>query len=209
MATREVTMDILMTELSYMLGELTVPTSGVDPRKTFLQRSLEDAWKEFPWPFSLNDDTISFSSGVADMPDEFLPEGRVTISDAYGVIPQIDYEERLVTADAGWYLAADDGSYTAKLVNHADFTGDIRYQFTPPDLTDGTSTCPYPNPKTIAKGAMRMTVVADNPEADNSTQIEEFQQDLESDYSAFARNARRNRRVRTITGIRGHIIGEA
>lgn len=209
MATRLVTMPLLMTELSHLLGEIDVPTSGIDNRKRFLQQSLEDAWKQYPWPFSLTDDTITFSNGVASLPDDFLPEGHYYLSKNGKEVNESDYANRSEAIGTSYYIRYQDGEYQAVLLNDQDFTGEFRYQYTVPDMTTSdTKRCPYPSLTTIAMGGLRYTVKADNPEADNSQEESGFTAKVQEDYSAFNRTRTRNRRARSVMETRGHSTGE-
>lgn len=208
MATRQITMPQLMTELSYLLGEVSVPTSGVDSRKTFLQRALEDAWKVYPWPFSMTDTTLQFTSGIAVLPANFLPEGHYFLSKTAKPIDETDYTDRNSLIGVGYYLRFTSGVYEAVLLNSTDFLAELRYQTVVPDLSlSDLTTAYYTNPKTLALGAMRQTVKADNPEADNSQEIETFQAAVQEDYSAFNRIKNRNRRIMSVGEKSGHATG--
>lgn len=208
MSTRQITMPQLMTELSYLLGEVSVPTSGVDSRKTFLQRALEDAWKVYPWPFSLTDTTITFVDGVATLPDDFLPEGHYYLTKGLTALTETEYNQRNIIADISYYTRFQSGTYQAVLINSTDFVGDLRYQYNVPDLTTSdTKKAFYTNPKTIALGAMPQVTKADNPEADNSQDIAIFQSALQEDYSAFNRIRTRGKRAHSITERSGHSTG--
>lgn len=209
MATKRITMTNLMQELSYQLGEITVPTSGVDSRKVFLQRALEDVWKLYPWPFSLTDTTLTFSGGVATLPDDFLPEGNYYVSKNNKEINETDYSSRAEVASTTYYIRYVNDEYQAVLLNSADFTAELRYQYTAPDLTlNATARAPYPNLRTIAKGALRDTVKADNPEADNAQEASAFLASAQEDYSAFNRMRSKNKRIRGVAEASGHSTGE-
>lgn len=202
MATPTVTMDALMTELSGRLGETSTP-SGVDNRKQFLQRSYEEAWKAYPWPFSQLDTTLEFSGGVAELPDDFLDGGSYTLLKDGKEFTELDYGDR---SRPGFYISYDSG-YTAVLVDTADFSGEFRYQYTPPNLLTTTGG-PYPNSGTLVDGAMRFLIKADNPEADNAQEIAIFEQSLRNDIIPFNRSRNRQRRVRTISDVYGHHTGD-
>lgn len=214
MATRKITMPLLMTELSYLLGEVEVPSTGVDGRKTFLQRALEDAWKLYPWPFSLTDTTLTFTNGVAELPEDFLPEGHYYLLKDGREIYSSAWAEQDRNSDYTTYLSFNNGSYFLNLTlqnvpaSELDFTFDFRYQYTVPDLsTSDTRSAYYTNPRTIALGAMRDNVKADNPEVDNSQEIATFIASAQEDYSAFNRINMRNKRARGAAENSGHSTG--
>lgn len=215
MATRQVTMPQLMTELSYQLGEVSVPTSGVDGRKTFLQRALEDAWKLYPWPFTLTDTTLTFTNGVATLPDDFLPEGHYYLLRNGKEVGETDFKDKSLSTGTAFFISFDAGDYKAKLVSGGvddtttDTSLDFRYQYTAPDLSESdTKKAYYPNPRTLALGALRDNVKADNPEADNSQEVQAFVAAAQEDYSAFNRIRSRNRRAVSLSERNGYSIGE-
>lgn len=215
MATRQVTMPQLMTELSYLLGEVSVPTSGVDGRKTFLQRALEDAWKLYPWPFSLTDTTLTFASGVATLPDDFLPEGHYYLIQNGKELGETDFKDKNLSVGTSFYISFSEGAYKANLLSGGvvDTTTSaslsFRYQYTVPDLsTSDTKKAYYTNPRTLALGALRDNVKADNPEADNSQETQAFVAAAQEDYSAFNRIRSRNRRAVSLSERNGYSIGE-
>lgn len=203
---KTVTMDSLMTELSGALGETSVPTSGVDNRKTFLQRSYEDAWKLYPFPFTMTDTTLDFSSGVAELPDDFLEGGHCVLLNDGKEVGQIDFADQ-GTAQPGFYIRYNSGTYEAVLLNVADGSYAFRYQYETPDLTQANASGPYPNPTTIVKGAIRYVVKADNPEADNAQEIATFTAACQEDYAPFNRSRMRHRRATSIAEIYGHAPG--
>lgn len=215
MATRQVTMPLLMTELSYLLGEVSVPTSGVSGRKIFLQRALEDVWKLYPWPFSLTDTTLQFTLGVATLPDDFLPEGHYYLIQNGKELFEAEYGRKDLQTGSSFYTYFDQGDYKAKLINSGivDTTTstllDFRYQYTLEELnSNDLLSAYYPNPKTIALGALAQVVKADNPEADNAQESSAFLVAAQEDYSAFNRIRMRNKRAHSVAEKNGHSTGE-
>ena len=207
-------MNQLMQELSYLLGEITVPQTGVDGRRTFLQRALEDAWKLYPWPFSLTDTELQFVNGSATLPDDFLPEGHFYVLKDGREIYGSDWAMQDRTSDYSFFLSFEDGDYSLNMrIGNTDpstinFTLPFRYQYVVPDLTVANATAYYTNPRTIALGALRDNVKADNPEADNSQEIQTFLAATQEDYSAFNRIRMRNKRATSAAENAGHRTGE-
>ena len=60
----------ILETLSYILGENSVPTSAiVDSRKRFVQKTLEEVYRSYPWTFSQGTATLSISAGLATSAD--------------------------------------------------------------------------------------------------------------------------------------------
>lgn len=199
-----------MTELSYQLGETSVPSQGVEGRKIFLQRSLEDLYKLYPWKFAMVDTTLDLVAGVAQLPNNWMAEGNHKFYYGGKQIVELDYDEAMeqtgqVSPITLYYTSFDGTNYFIHVLGAGDVTIQARYQRTAPDLNSGETT-PYPNPKTIALGALRYQRGADNPTADTAQEDAKFEAAAQEDYSAFNRQ-RPKKRVRTLAEVSGHSTG--
>ena len=205
-----ITMDDCMTSLSDLLGEETVPTQGISGRKRFLQRTLEDLYKIYEWPFAMIDTTFTLSSGSYTLPNTFLREGNHYIRFGSNELSEIAFDDLALTHDplTRFYYSYDETNYILNVVGGEDQVLTVRYQRTAPDLLiDGGQTA-YPNPKTIAIGALRYQKIADDPNADISQEEGMFLAAAQEDYSAFNRQ-RPSKRMRHVTEVAGYNIGTA
>lgn len=223
MAIPLLTLTALQTELANMLGETGLQPNVQAPRAQFLQDSLEDAWKMYPWPFSMIDSTVAFVSGVAPLPSDFMPDGHFYIDDGFTDWGNIDYSDRIRSKIGGqnntYYIRfnATTNLYEAVMVDSnglpsTTITLNLRYQYNPLALADTTtagvsSPTPYPSAQTLALGAMRFIIKADNQDADISQEISIFEAAVQGDYSAFNRIRMRNKRATGVAEARGHHTG--
>ena len=47
-----VTQTQILNTLTYLMGERTVPSTALEGRKDFIQRSLEEVYRAYPWAFA-------------------------------------------------------------------------------------------------------------------------------------------------------------
>lgn len=221
MAIPLLTLTALQTELSNQLGENGLQANTLAPRQQFLQDALKDAWKMYPWPFSLIDTSLAFTAGVAVLPNDFMPDGHFYLDDGINKWANVDYSERLTkNSNANTFYIrfnTTTNAYEAVMANTSGLPSttislSLRYQYQPLTLADtltaGVSApTPYPNASTLSKGALVYSTLADNPEADIAQQESRFQAAVQADYSAFNRIRMRNKRATGIAETRGHSTG--
>lgn len=185
-----------MLRLSYLLGEASIPTSGVDSRRAFVQDTLDEIYKAYPWEWAMTVATISLANGVATMPSGRLEDGPLDVREVSSgtlddnVYTQTDYE----AADS--YI---QGQYRYWLVGNElrspedDTTLTVRYQTAAPSINASIST-PFNDANTIALGALRFVRISENPFADISQEEQNFQAHLEKHIAMANRNNARTRR---------------
>lgn len=214
MAIPTLTLTALQTELSNMLGENGLQSNVLAPRQQFLQDALKDAWKIYPWPFSMTDTTLAFTNGVATLPDNFMPDGHFYVDDGIHEWSTVQYSERNNSNALNALYIRFNGTtntYEAVMVNSSGLPSttvslNLRYQYSPNTLSD-TAPTPYPNAKTLALGAMIYVTLADNQDADISQKKQLFDQAVQEDYSAFNRIRNRNTRAKSLAERMGHRTG--
>jgi len=208
-----VTQTQILTTLSYLLGENSVPTTTVlDSRKNFIQNTLNEIYRAYPWSFAQNLATLTFSGGVATLPADFdyqhklygyfydgsnqtaLEEINIGDSDMY-VQNQYKYWIEHVTDDT-FQIRTKDTSYT---------TAVISYQAEVPTLSSTVST-PFNDANVIALGAKRYVKASENPDADISQDEALFQKRLNEVISAVQVN-RPLRKHRSIYAANNYRLG--
>ena len=194
-----VTLTQAMEDLSYLLGETSVPTTGVEDRQRFIQVALERAYRAYNFPFSNVNATVAVVSGIATLPtdigqDTFLDVRDRTISPNI-VYKQIDYTEydRYNQGDYVYYLDGYEDTYTLN-TKEANTTLTVRYGLTAPAINASVST-PFPSSMALARGALIYLRQAEDPQADISQEEALFQAELDDIIAAYNRNRPRRRMV--------------
>lgn len=193
-----------METLSYLLGENTVPTSNVaTSRRNFIQRTLEEIYRAYPWPFAGGTATLTIASGLATMPTDFDYQHK-----AYAYFYNGDTQTGLEEINVGdsdmyvtnqykfWLEPIDEQTYALKTKDTVYDTAVVKYQTVAPTINASVYT-PFPDPMSIALGARRYVKLGQNPDADISQDEALFQKRLNESIAAVQVNRplRKGRRV--------------
>jgi len=136
----------ILETVSYLLGERTVPTTALEGRKNFIQRTVEEIYRSHPWSFAAVTATLPFVNGSAVMPDDFDDQHKLyayySVGDNKYEMREINYgdQDAYISGDNKMYLLSDeDGGYTLNTVDNVSSI-QIKYQAKPPVLSSNTST---------------------------------------------------------------------
>lgn len=182
----------IMTSLSYLLGERTVPSTGTDGRKDFIQKTLNEIYTGTEWKFNEALATISVASGIASLPSnfsldhtpyvKFFPAGSTVATDLE--LADDSEQDNINIGDNKYWITSTtgDGQFILNTVEVATQVI-VRYQKLVPILAASVLT-PYKNAMTVALGAKRYYRMSQDPEADISQDEALFQKRLEEDIRA-------------------------
>ncbi len=204
----------IMTDLSYLLGEQTVPTSGVSDREAFIQRTVEEVYRSYAFPQTFETATVSLTSGVATIASTYYPNGPLDVrvvnsgSHADYLFDEIPYDER-DDYDQGQYKYWVTGDETHAVINSndGDSTLTLRYQSKPAEVNASIS-IPFDDSMVFALGALRYVRIGENPEADITQEEDNFQVKLDQMIAQYVRNSARGRR-KTLSSKDGWRTGTA
>lgn len=176
----------VMNTLSYLLGERTVPTTGTEGRKDFVQKALEEVYRAYPWKFAESTVTLSVVSGIASLPSnyttDFEPFVRYYDSNSTPVDQDQVFSSEQDQVNIGdnkfWLTPTSDG--LTMLLNTKEVISNVvvTYQQAPPTLGASVAT-PYDNGMVVALGAKRYVKMSQDPEADISQDEDLFQKKLQ------------------------------
>lgn len=192
--------DDVLEDLAFLEGNQSVPSSGIDDWKRFVQRTLEEAWRQFPWDFAKTNATVSMSSGIGTLASGAMLDGiydvRFVNSGAGDdhIYTQIPYEEQDDYA-AGTYKFWVTGSPMNPVLNTKESESPLTvwYKSVPPQI-NASVTARFPDSMIIALGAQRWIRKAENPQADISQEEEIYQKRLEELWGSYNRNKPRKAR---------------
>lgn len=205
----------VMQDLSYILGETSVPTSGTEDRQRFIQLALERAYRAYDFPFNKVTATVAMVNGIATLPtnvhQDSIMDIRV-INSGIGddqIYTRIPYNEQddFGTGDYKYWLTGYEGTY---LLNTSETTTSttltLRYETTAP-VINASITTPFPSSMALARGAIIYLRQAEDPQADVSQEEALFQMELDEVISQYNR-ARTQPRGKTLHEARGTYIGD-
>lgn len=204
--------DILL-DMSYLLGEQTIPTSGIEDRKKFVDRALERIYRLYDFEEFKSLATVSITSGTGTLPADTgeAPDLDVRVSNAGSnddyVFDQIPYEDqdKYRDGDYKYWLTGSAGDYT---LNTKDDVANVMVRYTQeaPAVNASISTT-FPSAMVVARGALVYYKQAENPLADISQDEAFFQQELQEVIQKQIRN-RPLGRSKSIMEITGHYSGK-
>lgn len=197
----------VLEDLSFLEGNQTVPTSGIDDWKRFAQRTLEEAWRAYPWDFAKTMATVSVSNGIATLASGAMADGVYDIrylgsgdGDDHDYV-EVPYEEQ-DKYDASSYAYWVTGNTPNPVINTKSTDGilTVWYKSLPPQI-NASVTAKFPDSMVIALGARRYVRASENPQADISQEEQIFQARLDELWGWY--NRQKPRRARRSFSRRG------
>ena len=137
-----VTQTQIMTTLSYLLGERSVPTTATESRQDFIQRTIEEIYRSYPFPFASANATVAVVDGLATLPSDVDWQHKVNAY-FYSGDTQKDLRE-INEADADKYSEDDNvfwlhpigvgDTYTFNTKDTNYDVAHVTYQTQPPEV---------------------------------------------------------------------------
>jgi hypothetical protein len=182
--------DDFMLSLAYLLGERTTPSTGVDNRKQFIQDTLNEVYRAYPWPFASVRTTLTLASGIATLPSTFDYSHKLEAYFQNGT-DQVSFEEIIEDDQSGyvdgdykyWITNQSDGTYLLHTKDTTPTTLNVSFQTVVPTINASIST-PFNDSSAIAIGARRYVKLSQDPNADIGQDETLFQKRLNENISA-------------------------
>lgn len=220
MSQYQVTLTDVQTDLAYLLGESTLPTSGSTEdttRTAFAQRGLERVYRYYKFPFSQANATLANVNGAISLPSDirFAPDldVRVVMSgsgDDY-VFDAIPYDEQDNYQQGDYKYWLTESAAGAQTLNTKESSISVpyvavRYTVQAPAINASIATA-FPSSMVIAKAALIYYRQAEDPLADTTPEEREFQKELQEILGEYRRN-QPQRRMKSISEISGVYTGD-
>lgn len=185
----------VLTDLSYLLGETSVPSTGIEDRKAFIQRALERVYRAYDWPLNKTRATVQLSGGIASLPSNVHQDSILDIRKlgtgpgSDNVYTQVPYKDQnnFSAGTFRYWLTGYEGAY---VLNTNETTSDvltIYYEQTAPQI-NASITTPFPSSMALARGALVYFRQAEDPQADISQEEYLFQMELEEVIAQYNRS---------------------
>lgn len=202
----------IMTDLSYLLGEQTVPTENVSDRQAFIQRTIDEVYRAFPWPQAMTTATLTVTSGAATLASNYYPQGTLDVREVLSgseddrVYDEVSYGQHddYIEGDYKYWLSGGDPNYVIETKDDVS-TLTARYQTKAPQV-NASITIPFEDPMLFALGALRYVRIGENPEADITQEEDNFQVKLDQAIGLANRNKPRHKR-RTLSSENDYFTG--
>ncbi len=209
------TQTTVMTDLSYLLGETSVPSTGTEDRQRFIQLALERAYRAYDFPFNKVLATVPMVNGIASLPttvhqDSILDirivnpgvgDDTVFTGVPYGALdnyPAGQNKYRLTGYEGAYVLKSSETGTTDTL--------SVFHQTTAPQINASIAT-PFPSSMALARGALIYLRQAEDPQADVSQEEYLFQAELDEVIAQYNRS-RPQPRGKTLHEVMGTYPGD-
>lgn len=213
------TQDNILQTMSYHLGEATIPSSGTDDRKEFIQHALERVLDAYPFDplFSVATVSIAASGNLyqGSFPTNMKQNSRLDVrvinsgtgdDYIYDEVPYTD-QDSYVAGDYKFWRLGLEGVQT---LNTRDTPAavTVRYETLAPSINASISVSLAPRFKNvIALGALVDFRLSENPLADIAVDEAKFQLHLREAIAAQSRREPQHR-FKSIAETTGHQTGE-
>jgi hypothetical protein len=197
-----ISLDDVMLDLSYLLGETSVPTPSPADRQAFIQRTLERVYRQYDFDLAKTTATVTLTNGTGTLPTDLGLSKDLDVRKIVGtvgastgddlVFDSIPYEQQdeFGNGDYKYWVTGSPGSYTLNTTEsgNTNLTAvTIRYTQKNPTISS-TLTTPFPSSMCLARGALVYYRQAEDPQSDISQLEALFQRELEEVISTQIRN---------------------
>jgi hypothetical protein len=202
----------VLTTLAYLMGERTVQSSTTAVRTNFIQKTLEEVYRAYKWPFAAVNASLTVSAGVASLASNFDYQHGITgyfyqgttqtPLEPIAVVDQSSYDQGDYRY---WLQPQSDGTFLFKTKDTTYSSANFQYQAKAPGLTASIAT-PFDDDMTLALGARRYIKLSQDPNADISQDEALFQKRLTENIAA-TQVANPKRHIRFLSHANGHRMG--
>lgn len=156
------------------MGDTSVPSSGIDNQKRFVQRTVEDIYDTVDFRGSTNATTYNFSGTTQALPDDFghIKEVREVVAGtetdnvySEGTYANQDDPESIFRC---WVTGNDVDGYTLNINQTDNPSLKVTYKLKAETLTNNSDTTRIPRSMPIARGALAFMQEAEDPYRDTS-----------------------------------------
>ena len=205
----------IQATLAYLLGENNTPTGALaTTRENFIQRTLEEIYRAYPWQFAGATATLTFASGIATLPANFDYQHKLYAyfysGDTQTGLEEINFGDQDMYRDNDnryWVEHIQNGVYKIVTKDTNYDTAVVKYQTVAPSLNATTGT-PFSDISALALGARRYVKIGENPDADISQDEALFQKRLNESIAASQLN-RPLKRHRKVYHANNYRLGDA
>lgn len=201
-----------LTTLAYLMGERTVQSSTSAIRLNFLQKTLEEVYRAYKWPFATINTSVTVNAGVASLASNFDYQHGIEAFFYQGVVQVplhgVDTYDQTGYSEGSYRYWVEPISETNFNLVTKDTTFDpvyVKYQGKAPTLSASVST-PFDDDMLLALGARRYIKLSQDPNADISQDEALFQKRLTESIAA-TQVSNPKRRARFLSQANGHRTG--
>jgi len=175
-----------LTDLSYLLGEDSVPTTGIDSRIGFINRVCEDIVGRYRWSWNQATASVTITTKAGDLPTDYRMGGMVTCKDQDdNFYTEVDEQYIGNYSPYTFYVNGNDvDGYVITVNNDTATTLTVEYCKRAPLFAGSVDTKEFAIPikMAVSRGALIDVRRSENPFADVAPETQEFENDIKKIY---------------------------
>lgn len=202
--------DALLT-LAYLVGERSIQSTTTPQRTKFLQKTVDEVYRAFKWPFATARTSLAVVGGVASLPTTFDFQHGVEAyfyqGDTATDLALIEESDSADWSDGDykvWLETQTNGTFLLKTHDTIDNVT-VQFQQKAPTLAASTAV-PFDDDMLIALGARRYVKLSQDPNADIVQDEDLFQKRL-TETIAATQVGNPKRRIRFVNNANGYRLG--
>lgn len=204
----------VLQDLSYLLGETTIPTAITD-REEYIQKTLERVFRSYRFPMNVMLATVQASGGLATLPSNVGQDGLIDVREVKGgpftdnVYTQVTYEDsdNFPVGSFSYWLTGAEGSY---VLNSSETSTSpiltILFTTSVP-MINASIVTEFPSSMVLALGALKYYRLAEDPYTDVTPYENMFQLEMD-EVIANVNRGRVQPRGRTLSESMGTYTGD-
>jgi len=213
----QVSQQTILQDLSYLLGETTVPTS-ISDREEYIQKALERIFRTYRFPMNVVIATIQEFAGIGTLPTNVGQDGLIDVREVNpgpftdNVYQQVSYQDsnNYSVGSYVYWLTGYEGNYT---IYTSETSGNdvnpvltLMYTTSVPVINASINTN-FPSSMALALGALKYYRLAEDPYTDVSPYENMFQMEM-NEVIANVNRGRAQVRGRTALEVLGTYTGD-
>jgi hypothetical protein len=213
----QVSQQTILQDLSYLLGETTVPTS-ISDREEYIQKALERIFRTYRFPMNVVVATIQENAGIGTLPTNVGQDGLIDVREVNpgpftdNVYQQVSYQDsnNYSVGSYVYWLTGYEGNYT---IYTSETSGNdvnpvltLMYTTSVPVINASINTN-FPSSMALALGALKYYRLAEDPYTDVSPYENMFQMEM-NEVIANVNRGRAQVRGRTALEVLGTYTGD-
>lgn len=180
-----VTLQRILEDLNYLLGDTSVPSTGIDNQKRFINNIDEKIYDYHDWNWGKPTTTYTMSGTTQALESDFVElievRERIAGSENDNIYKIVDEDMKDTSTDEYicWTTGNEVDGYTLNINQTDNPTLEVKYQIKHVDMTTTASTTKCPRSMPIARGALALMQEAEDPYRDTTDAWAKFQRELD------------------------------
>ena len=175
----------ILEDLNYLMGDTSVPSTGIDNQKRFINRINEKIYDYHKWSWAASATNYQMSGTSQVLPDNFLsvdevrePVAGEENDNIYQIVDE-KMKDSSITDYIAWITGNEVDGYYLNINQTDNPLLTFKYQTKAVDMTGTSDNTDCPRSMPIARGALALMQEAEDPYRDTTDAWAKFQRELD------------------------------